>query len=288
MIAHVAQAGEQRGRVVLWLDSAGEPQETAVDAALCLAQAFDSEMESLFIEDRQLFDLADLPFAREISLSGRKSRTLSAHRLEREMRTLASALQRRVLARARAAEVKAEARVVREEPVRALAKACAENGPWNVVTIGAPLRRGGPQSLEEIFGAVDATTGIVVAGPEARRTSGSAIAIVEDLERAVPMLRATERIASATGGEAQLWLVEYDRNQLDWMEGQMRLLLASHAHITLRAIDLESNGPLQVAQMLRREGAGFVIAQFGGRMAPTEADVAPLTEILEGPLFLVR
>ncbi len=105
-----------------------------------LAQAFQSEIDSLFIEDGQLFDLADLPFTREISLSGRP-RSFSMDGLARDMQTHASALQRRVLARAHAADVVAHARVVRADPVGALARACTENGPWNVVTVGAPVQR---------------------------------------------------------------------------------------------------------------------------------------------------
>jgi len=204
------------------------------------------------------------------------------------MQTLASALQRRGIARARAAEVKTAVRVMREEPMAALAKACAENGPWNVVTVGTPLTRGGPQSLAALFRSVDATTGIVVAGPEARRTTGPVVAIVEDLERAAPMLRAAQRIAAATEGEVQLWLVDHDAGQLAWMDGQMRLLVGPVADVTLRTVDLSVHQPHQVAAMLRREGAGFVIAQFGGRMAARDADAALLAEILEGPLFLVR
>ena len=140
MIAHVAQADEQRGRVVLWLGASGEPHDTAVDAAVRLAQAFHSEIDSLFIEDGQLFDLADLPFAREVSLSGRRTRSFSMDALAQDMQTHASALQRRVLARAHAADVVAHARVMRADPVGALARACTENGPWNVVTVGAPVQ----------------------------------------------------------------------------------------------------------------------------------------------------
>ncbi len=288
MIMHVAQADEQRGRVVLWLGASGEPQEVAVDAAVCLAQAFQSEIESLFIEDRQLFDLAELPFAREISLSGRSARAMSAHALAQDMQSHASALQRRVLARARAADVKAKARVIREEPVRALAQACAENGPWNVVTVGTPLTRSTEASLADLFHTVIATTGVVVTGPKARRTQGPVIAVVEELERVVPMMRAAERIASATGGETQLWLLEQDQDRQDWVEGQIRLALGAHSGIKFQVIDMMLNKRQDVARMIRREGAGFVIARFGGLLAPDEADVIQIAETVEGPLFLVR
>ncbi|HYD15645.1 MAG TPA: hypothetical protein VEA77_04535 [Hyphomicrobium sp.] len=293
MITHVAHADEQRGRVVLWLGASGETQDTAVDAALSLAKAFESEIESLFIADDQLFDLAGLPFAREISLSGRSSRALSADALTRDMQRHASSVQRNVLTRARAADVKAQARIVRAAPVQALAEACALNGPWNVVTVGSPIghstdtSRGAP-SLVELFDGILATTGIVVAGAKARRTSGPVVAVVEELERVVPMMRAAERIASATGGDARIWLLDHDRAQQDWIEGQVRLALGPHPGIRLDVIDMNVHDRQDVAAMARREGAGFVIARFGGQLTPTEADVAPFAELLDGPLFLVR
>lgn len=293
MIAHVAQADEQRGRVVLWLGACGEMHDTAVDAALRLAQAFESEIESLFIEDRQLFDLAELPFAREIALSGRRSRAMSAADLARDMRAHASALQRRVLARARAADVKAQARAVRAEPARALAEVCAENGPWNVVAVGAPVRNGDATGhagagLAELFDAVHATTGIVVAGREARRTSGPVIAVVEELERVVPMMRAAERIASATGGDARLWLLEHDQTRQDWIEGQIRLAIANHPGIHFEVVDMTAHTPRSVAGLMRRAGAGFVLTRFGGALVRRERDVTPFADLLDGPLFLVR
>ena len=57
MIAHVAQTGEDRGRVVLQLRS-GRPSAIALQAAVRVAQAFNSEIESLFVQDQQLLDLA--------------------------------------------------------------------------------------------------------------------------------------------------------------------------------------------------------------------------------------
>lgn len=288
MITHVAEAGEQRGRVVLWLGGANDPHETAVEAALRLAQAFQAEIESLFVADHQLFDLAALPFAREIPLSGRGSRQLTADALGRQIKAHASALQRQVLARAKAAEVRAEARIVRAEPVYAIAEACARNGPWNVVTLGAALRRGDGISLTDLFEAVIATTGVVVAGPKAQRTHGPVIAVVEELERTVPMMRAAKRIAAATGGDARLWLLDTEHGRNDWLEGQVRLALGATPSIKLDVVDMGLSSPHAVAEMMRREGAGFVIARFGGLLVPGEEHVAPLTEVLEGPLFLVR
>ena len=58
MIAHVAAAGEDKGRVVLRLGAGVPASDIALEAAVAVARAFQSEIESLFIEDRQLFELA--------------------------------------------------------------------------------------------------------------------------------------------------------------------------------------------------------------------------------------
>ena len=76
MIAHVAQAGEDRGRVVLQLGS-GHPSAIALEAAVRIARAFQSEIESVFVQDEQLLDCADYGFVREISLTGREQRRMS-------------------------------------------------------------------------------------------------------------------------------------------------------------------------------------------------------------------
>ena len=293
MIAHIAQADEHRGRVVLWLGTEAEPQETAVDAAFTLAQAFESEIESVFIEDRQLFDLAGLPFAREIPLSGRGTRRMTVEALERDLIAHAAALQRQVRLRAGASDVKIKTRALRAEPVQALANVCAENGPWNVLTVASASRDANGTGhvgvgLSQLFETVHATTGIVVAGPKAKRTHGPVIAVIEELERAVPMMRAAERIATTTGGDVRLWLLEHDEARQDWIEGQIRLALGDTQGLNFKVIDMSAHTPLSVAGMMRHAGAGFVLTRFGGMLARREQDVAPFAEQLHGPLFLVR
>jgi hypothetical protein len=48
------------------------------------------------------------------------------------------------------------------------------------------------------------------------------------------------------------------------------------------------NDTVSVANRLRRDGAGFVIVQFGGRLACDIDALSGLTATLEGPVFLVR
>lgn len=286
MIAHVAAAGEDKGRVVLRLAAGAPASDIALEAAVCLARAFHSEIESLFVEDRQLFELASYPFAREISFSGRSSRALSVVEVEREVRLVAAGLQRKVSTIARRADVRVRARSVRDEPVRALAEVCAQCGPWNVVALAEPFTAAHVHAIGELFARVADATGIVVVGGKTRRTAGPVVVIGEEVERLPPMLRAADRLAAAMGSDVRLVLAGADQEHLAWLEGQARLLLVGWSGVRVEAAEVASGAAL--AERLRRIAGGFAIAQFGGLLAPAEGDLRPLLAALECPLFLVR
>lgn len=287
MIAHVAEAGEQRGRVVLRLGPTIRTSQMALEAAMRVAQAFGSEVESVFIEDRQLLDLANFPFAREISLTGKTSRQLSSADIEREMRHVAAVMLREVDKLARQAEVRVRRRVLRDEPLRALAEVCAACGPWNVLALAEPLTAAHAAEIGELFSAIADATGIVAAGPATRRTQGPVVVAVEELERLPPMLRAAERLASATGSDIRIFLIGRDEQLLHWMEGQTRLLLANSDGIPVERV-LPTPGLVNFMERLRKIECGFLVVRYGGLIVPAEGDLRPLSSALECPLFLIR
>ena len=287
MIPHVAEAGESRGRVVLQLCS-GHPSPVALEAAIRVAQAFQSGIESLCIENRQLIELAGFPFAREISLTGRHSRSICSQDIEQEFRHAFAAVQRRIATLAKMAEVPVRQRVVRDEPIAALAATCSECGPWNVVALAEPFGSLGSGSLRHLFASVADTTGLVIVGPKARRTSGPVIVAVEDLDRLPSMLRAAERLSSVTGGELVVLLIADDHEHLHWMESQALLLLSDRPDVRLLKAGFARGASAAVAETLRKLRGGFVISQFGGLVVPEDEDMRPLAAALECPLFLVR
>jgi hypothetical protein len=288
MITHVAAKGEDRGRVVVKLGATGQPSEAAIEAAVRVAQAFQSEIESLFVEDRQLLELASFPFAREISLSGRSSRAICVADIERDMQLASRRLLKHVEAIAQRAEVPMRWRVVRDEPIAALAHACAASGPWNVVALGEPFTTRQARALRELFAQVLDTTGVVVAPPKARRPQGPVVVAVEDLARLGGMLRTAERIASISGSEIRLLLVAPEAETARWMEDQARLLLAGQPGVAVQSVVAIAGDTAAMAENLRRLAGGFVIAPFGGLVVPAEGDLGPLVGLLECPLFLVR
>ncbi len=293
MIAHVAAAGEQRGRVVLRLTH-DTPHPIALQAAMCVAQAFQSEIESLFVEDLALFELASFPFAREISFSGRRSSALSAESIAADMRHVAAAFQRTISALAQRAEIPLRATVIRDEPVTAVARACAECGPWNVVALAEPISAASPAMLHRLFASVVETTGVVVVGPNAKRTSGPVIAAVEDIAHLEPMLRTAERLMAVTGSESLgtetllLLLVGARDDDTMEMEGQARLVLGDKPLATITRVNVPQGAAIDLAERMRRLHGGFILARFGGLLVPREGSLDHLVQTLECPLFLMR
>lgn len=287
MIAHVAQRGEDRGRVVLQVCSP-QPNPLALLAAVRLARAFQSEIESLFIEDAKLFDCAAYGFVREISLSGRSNRPLSSDAIAQSLQLAARGARRELEKLARSAEVPLRSRVMRDDPLRALSIACAETGPWNVVVLSEPFTGGCAHVLKQIFAEIEGTTGLLMVGPRGRRITGPAVVAVEDIDRLPDMLRAAERLSALDGASIVLLLVSSDEQHLAAMDHAARLSLAGHEKVLLANAVVARGTPAVAAEALRRQRGGFVICQYGGLVVPDDGDLNPLAAGLECPIFLVR
>lgn len=289
MITHVAAAGEGRGRVLLWLSSSVPTSSSAIQAAMTLAQAYQSEVESLFIEDTQLFDLAEYPFARAITSGEAGWEDIARTELEREFRFSGAALQRQVLGAAQRAAVPCQTRVVRDVPLRAIAKACSENGPWNVVALAEPFSVETERRLDEVFANVPDMTGVVVAGREGgQKTAGPVIAIVEHLERLSSMQMVAERLASITGSTVKLMLVGDRPDELARIDGEARLLLGDVGDVALETVLTISGNVAPLAEALRRQRCGFVVAQYTGEIIGSGAGLRSLVSVVDCPMLVVR
>jgi hypothetical protein len=259
-----------------------------MEAAVQIARAFQSEIESIFVEDKQLFDCAAYAFVREVSLTGRASRAVTADAMTRDLRLAAQAARRQLEAMARRAEVPLRSRVVRDEPLRALSIACAESGPWNVVALAEPFAPGNGSLLRQLIMEISGTTGLVMVGPKARRITGPVVAAVEDAQRIPVLLRAAERLAALDGAPIVLLLIAPDEERLAQIESHARLVVAEREDVRIELAAVAHGETAVAAEALRRLPIGFLICQFGGLVVPDEGDLRPLASVLECPLFLVR
>ncbi len=79
-------------RILLALEDGREL--SALEAALKLASLLDASLDTLFVEDADLFQVAGLPFATEIGFGSAVGRRMEAARLERELQNRAQEIQR--------------------------------------------------------------------------------------------------------------------------------------------------------------------------------------------------
>lgn len=288
MIAHVAEAGEDRGRVVLHLVTGGGGGDVAVEAALRLAQAFQSEVESLFVEDVQLLDMAALPFVREVAMTGTLGAPVDHDRMALDLDAAGALLHRSVALAAREWDVPVTYRTVRGDCGTALAVACRERGPWNVVAPGKAVSGGSAEFYARLIDQITDLTGLVLTGTVSGQTSGPVVAVVEDPADVGPMLRAAERLASAEGARAIMLLAAEDPEQMSWLEGQVQLVLPEGVPVELQTAERAWGQPKALVEEIRRRGAGFVIAQYGGLLAARGQSLDAVLAALPGALFLVR
>ncbi len=236
-----------------------------------------------------LLDIAGLPFAREISLTGRQSRPLSTDAIERQMRQAAAAMMREIELLARNAEVSVRRTIVRCEPIDALAAACAECGPSHVIALAEPLTGADAELLRRLFRTLPPGTGLLAIGPTASRSTGPIVGVVDDIDQFEPVLRAARLLfdASSVASFTILMAAESDA-EADVMEQQARLALGSDDAVEIVHARVLPNAPAMVAELLRRLNAGFIVSHFGGIIVPPDGDLRELISLLQCPLLLIR
>jgi hypothetical protein len=286
-MVHVAAASENRGRVVLRLAEA-DPNRIAIEAALRVARAYQSSLESVYIEDQQLLDVAAHEDINEISLCGRERRTMSAASFMRQFAYAARQAERRIAVMARLADIPYRARTMRDTPLHAMNRACAEAGPWNVIAFADVQKTHARAGLLELMSEVAGVTGFVLVGPAARRTHGPIVVVLEETERLQQTLRTAERLASEAGDPVMILLVAPNENAHAVMDHAARLMLDERIDIEVRTAPTVRGDPAALAELLRRLGCGFVVGQAGRTLLPDSGHWSALMQTLECPLFIVK
>lgn len=290
MIAHVAEVGEARGRVVLRVCDV-RPSEVALAAAVRVASAFQSEIETLFVRDEQLARMAAFPFSKMISPSGRQTRDWELSELERAYQAMERAVERRLLQLAAEADVPVRSRCVRGDPLRALIAACAERGPWNVIALAEPVGGYAFAYLQGVLAGVRDATGLVLAGHNAKRLSGPVVVVVDEADSAHGAARAATRIAMAATAPVVLMPAGPDDAATDMIEANLRLAFSDvpeAAQVQIAVSGALHGAPEAMAEAVRRLQPGFVIARFAGAYVSDEAALKAVVSALECPVFLVR
>lgn len=295
LMIHVAAEHENRGRVVLAAVS-GSPHPVAVDAAFALARAFDASVEGLFVACTDVAALTAHSFAREVSHAGRIMPLATGSVADHQAAEIARA-RRVISAAADRSGVRLTTTVVRDAPAEALTKACALQGPWNIVALAEPVAPAEgsrpPGLLDQIGGA----TGILCCGPEvtARRAAPVAM-ILRDIDAAPQMLRAAERLAVARPDPAArqiaVLLAGQTSGESEQLEAHVRLMMPSGqtdggVPVAIAEAASRHGTPDEIAEAVRRMAPAWLMARAGPPAAPN-SEIAALLRVVRCPLLLVR
>ena len=137
LLIHVAAESERRGRVVLAARSAA-PNPQALAAAVELARAFETWVECLIIECPDVLALSAHGFARQVSHAGRIG-PLSNAAVEKDQSAATALARRSITSLAEPSGVRVATSVARDSLANALSRACATEGPWNIVALAEPV-----------------------------------------------------------------------------------------------------------------------------------------------------
>ncbi len=275
-------------RIVLQIRSSA-PNRLALEVAVGLARDLHAELESLFIEDEKLLSLAHLPFATEISFTGRRQRPLAPSVLERELALSAASVRRMMEAMARTAEIMLNFEIVRTRPERALATHCPAG---SIVALAEPFTPSQVAVIRRLFARAPDLSGVLLVGPAARRRPGPIVLAVEDIARLPAMLTMARRIAGGGGEQAAprivVLLVGDRRASARQMAEEARAILGAGSDIEIVLAEAIRGEAAVIAEALRRVRGSFTLAHIGGLLAPGEGDLKALAMALETPLLLMR
>jgi hypothetical protein len=110
-------------RMILALDAMN--CETAlIEAAAAIAAKLQAELDALFVEDTDLYTVADLPITQEISLSSARPREISGRQVEQALRSLSREAASRFESVVRRSRIKGKFHIMRGERGQALSDAC--------------------------------------------------------------------------------------------------------------------------------------------------------------------
>lgn len=260
-----AEAAKAENRIVIGLDTNFTARE-ALTLAARLAASVDARLKGVFVEDENLLSLCDLPFAREISLSG-EVRAIDAERMLRAMRAQAETARRLLQRIAAEAHVDWSFDVLRGRSLAALAAAAKAD---DTLVIRSPHER-----AREVGRAVRAAT-------HEMRADVLLVAHGVATEGALGMPTGA---VMAAGMTARPIAAIDDGSSIGQSCSAFAETLAARAGVPFRRIFLREHGGAEIAAAARRAGAGLIVVNAG--WLGEDEDAARVSAAAGAPVLLL-
>lgn len=285
MIAHVAEASELSGRVVLWLDPEADYPAARLEAPVRLAAAYGAEIETVVIADASSGLTQDVPI-RVIGPSGAAGhRDFSDH--DRRFELLVTRCRRAVDNVGAAHGVRVRHALASGDAVDRISEMCVERGPWNIVALGRMPVSGSENVIGTLLANVSGATGFLLCGPQ-RTKQPRVVVIVEDAERLTSMLRAAERL-SGPRGPVHVVIGADTAEAYAEIEAQSRLIaLEFQVPVVFEDVGPTFGVPEALTEAVARLRPSLVIAVFGGAAIADGRELSRVSVVARAPILLVR
>lgn len=280
----MADTGHTHSDAVVLHIRSGSANPMALEAAARLAQAMRSEFESLFVEDDELLSLSELPFAREISPTGRRRRTLSSEDVRREMQSRSRSVRRDIEQIARNANIRCHFSAVRASADTALSRASEKA---RVLVFGDSIGNEAhirTPTLTRCFGTVEAC---LVLGSRVRRTTGPVVIALDEIANLPSMANLAEHWIAGKSDEVIVTLLGSALASRSEILHRIDSVISTDRQVRVRTVTHDQAGRA-ISDISASSRAGLVIARQGGPLAPDDIRLARVITALECPLLLHR
>jgi nucleotide-binding universal stress UspA family protein len=259
-------------RILVTLNAA-ETGQPALQAAVRLAVILGAELEGVFVEDINLIRLTELSFLREVRPSSLAGETISSHRMQRELRTLARHAESMLERAAAEVGVSWSFQVWRG---RAEAASLAQAFAADVLSLGrvsslvSSRIRGAIRPLaRQPHATVDNISVLFSASEQAVRAAATACSLAKDL-----------------GGRLTMLLPEDQAGDRQALKEKARAILEQHGQHA-RFVQLTGTGVQSLLQAADAPGIGILIAEAEHPLLQ-QAGLDQCMETLSCPVLLVR
>jgi nucleotide-binding universal stress UspA family protein len=254
-------------RILVALDASAH-SHAALEAAAALAAGLDAELLGLFVQDMELVQLAQLPFAREVGLTSAGSRALDPRSMEVALKVQAQKAKTAFEATAQRHGLQCSFRVTRGHVVTELLAASADVDLLALGTSGH-MEIAGRRLGSTVRGIVTSAGCSVLIEQRTKRTGTALLLLYEDSPSADLALTRAEQLAASRGGDLVIVLTG-DAGTRDRLRERVEAARRSDVRVRIVALD---DGADDLRTLAAEHGCGLLMIAHDSPLLAREPEL---------------
>ncbi len=254
----------------------------ALETAVSLAAATGAELHAVFIEDECLYSLAAMPFAREISFSGTRTRVFNSEHATREIKRSVDAARIAVSAAASRARIRWVFDTTRGQLDDALVRVSRSA---QILALGSSRSRiGRVHSVSALRAGMHHGSGVVIAPPAADFPHGPVVAILSPGAEPEAIVKTAERMAAQSARPHRFLIVSDSAAERASLHQRVLEVQSNSVEVAFCEINTLS----QVTRAVRLHSPGLVIADIDYAHLDEATSTERVSEAFGAPLLLMQ